>query len=77
MKRLLVILVTAAIILSSGWWMLRRPDISYTTLESVYSKSNSRFLKSGNEVEIHFTVLGQEPRQDPPDGPVETQRIWV
>ena len=63
MKRLLVILVTAAIILSSGWWMLRRPDISYTTLESVYSKSNSRFLKSGNEVEIHFTDSG--PRDAP------------
>ncbi|WP_206741137.1 MULTISPECIES: alpha/beta fold hydrolase [Hyphomonas] len=63
LKRLFVVLVTLAIILTAGWWMLRRDDISYTTLESVYSKSNSRFLKSGKDVEIHFTDSG--PRDAP------------
>jgi pimeloyl-ACP methyl ester carboxylesterase len=63
MKRLLVVLVTVAIILTAGWLMLRRPDISYNTLESVYSKSNSRFLKSGSQIELHFTDTG--PRDAP------------
>jgi pimeloyl-ACP methyl ester carboxylesterase len=63
MKRLLVVLVTVAIILTAGWLMLRRPDISYNTLESVYSKSNSRYLKSGNKIELHFTDTG--PRDAP------------
>ena len=63
MKRLLVVLVTVAIILTAGWLMLRRPDISYNTLESVYSKSNSRYLKSGSQVELHFTDTG--PRDAP------------
>ena len=63
MKRLLVVLVTVAIILTAGWLMLRRPDISYNTLESVYSKSNSRYLKSGSQIELHFTDTG--PRDAP------------
>lgn len=63
MKRLLVVLVTVAIILTAGWLMLRRPDISYNTLESVYSKSNSRYLKSGNKIVLHFTDTG--PRDAP------------
>ena len=63
MKRLLVVLVTVAIILTAGWVMLRRPDISYNTLESVYSKSNSRYLKSGSQIELHFTDTG--PRDAP------------
>ena len=58
MKRLLVVLVTVAIILTAGWLMLRRPDISYNTLESVYSKSNSRYLKSGSQIQLHFTDTG-------------------
>lgn len=63
MKRLLVVLLTLAIILTTGWWMLRRADISYNTLESVYSKSNSRYLKTGDRIELHFTDSG--PRDAP------------
>ncbi|HAW56011.1 MAG TPA: alpha/beta hydrolase, partial [Hyphomonas sp.] len=48
---------------TAGWLMLRRPDISYNTLESVYSKSNSRYLKSGSQIELHFTDTG--PRDAP------------
>lgn len=63
MKRLLVVLLTGAIILTAGWLMLRRPDISYNTLESVYATPNSRYLKSGSQIELHFTDTG--PRDAP------------
>ncbi|KCZ51079.1 alpha/beta fold hydrolase [Hyphomonas pacifica] len=62
-RRFLVVLLTVGVILTAGWYMLKRPDISYNTLESVYSYNDSRFLKSGGETQIHFRDIG--PRDAP------------
>ena len=62
-KRLIVVLVTIAIILTAGWVMLRRPDISYTTLEAVYANADSRFLKADQTTKLHFRDIG--PREAP------------
>lgn len=81
-KRIFVVLLTLAIILSAGWYMMRRPDISYDTLESVYASSKSRFLKSGGEVQLHFRDTG--PRKAPVvilvhgySASLETWKPWV
>lgn len=63
LKRFLIVLLTVGIILAAGWYMLKRPDISYNTLESIYSYNDSRYLKSGGETQIHFRDIG--PRDAP------------
>lgn len=63
MSRLLVVLLTIVVILTAGWFMMRRPDISYTTLEAVYANADSRFLQSGEEQSFHFRDVG--PRDAP------------
>ena len=62
-RRFLVVLLTLGVILTAGFYMLKRPDISYNTLESVYSYNDSRYLKSGGETQIHFRDIG--PRDAP------------
>lgn len=61
--RVLVIVMTISVILAAGWFTMRRPDISYATLESVYGNADSRFLKSTETGQIHFRDVG--PRDAP------------
>lgn len=63
MSRLLVVLLTIAVILTAGWFSLRRPDISYTTLETVYANADSHFLRLGEDQSFHFRDVG--PRDAP------------
>lgn len=60
---LTTIFITLAIILGAGWLALRRSDIPFEQLDSIYTSSGSRFLDLGNEVRIHFRDAG--PRDAP------------
>ena len=46
-KRLVAIIVTLAIILAAGWYVLRRPDIAFDRLESLYANAESKFMPMG------------------------------
>ncbi len=60
---LLTIIATLSIILAAGWLALRRSDIPFEQLDSIYTSSGSRFLDLGGEVRIHFRDAG--PRDAP------------
>jgi pimeloyl-ACP methyl ester carboxylesterase len=62
-KRLLAIIVTLAIILAAGWFVLRRPDIAFDRLESLYANAESKFMPMGESGRIHYRDVG--PRNAP------------
>lgn len=62
-RRLIVVLGVFAIVLSVGWFAMKRPDISYDGLESVYANGDSRFIDLANGTNIHFQDMG--PRDAP------------
>jgi pimeloyl-ACP methyl ester carboxylesterase len=62
-KSLVVIIVTLAIILAAGWFVLRRPDIAFDRLESLYANAESKFMPMGESGRIHYRDVG--PRDAP------------
>ncbi len=60
---LITILATLAIILAAGWLALRRSDIPFEQLDSIYTSSDSRFLDLEGGARIHFRDTG--PRDAP------------
>lgn len=62
-KSLVAIIVTLAIILAAGWFVLRRPDIAFDRLESLYATAESKFMPMGETGRIHYRDVG--PRNAP------------
>jgi len=62
-RGLLAIVVTLAIILGAGWFVMKRPDIGYDRLESMYASNASRFMPMGEDSRIHYRDVG--PRDAP------------
>ncbi len=62
-RRFLAVIVTIGIILFAGWMTLRRDDIPFEQLESVYANADSRYLAFGDDMRVHFRDVG--PRDAP------------
>lgn len=62
-SRFLAVVVTLGVILFAGWWSLKRDDIPYEQLETIYASSDSRYLALDDEKRIHFRDVG--PRDAP------------
>ncbi|MEM5518877.1 alpha/beta hydrolase [Henriciella sp. AS95] len=62
LRKLAAILLSIVAILAAGWLALRRPDISYDTLETAYALPTSNF-ETVEDAKIHFTDAG--PRDAP------------
>lgn len=63
LSRFLAVILTLGVILFAGWWSLKRDDIPYDQLETIYASSDSRYLALGEEMRIHFRDVG--PRDAP------------
>lgn len=57
-RRLLAVILTIGVILAAGWLTLRRGDIPFEQLESVYANSDSRYLAFGDNMRVHFRDVG-------------------
>lgn len=57
-KSLVAIIATLAIILAAGWFVLRRPDIAFDRLESLYANAESKFMPMGEGGRIHYRDVG-------------------
>lgn len=64
LRRLLTVLIIVFLILTAGWLALRRDDIPYQSLETVYASASSEFLTLSDGVKIHYRDEGL------PDGDV-------
>jgi pimeloyl-ACP methyl ester carboxylesterase len=62
-RSFLAVTLTLGIILFAGWMTLRRADIPYEQLETVYANSDSRYLAFGDGMRVHFRDVG--PRDAP------------
>ena len=56
--RMVAVLLTVVAILAAGWLVLRRADIPYDTLETMYSVQDTQFLTLNNGLKIHYTDTG-------------------
>ena len=57
-RRLLTIIIIIVLILAAGWMALRRADIPYQSLETVYASSTSEFLTLSDGLKIHYRDEG-------------------
>jgi pimeloyl-ACP methyl ester carboxylesterase len=62
MRRTLAVLLTIVAVLAAGWLALRRADIPYDTLETVYSVPDTQFMTLDDGLKIHFTDTGPQDR---------------
>ena len=61
-RRTLAISLTIVAVLAAGWLALRRADIPYDTLETVYSVPDTQFTTLDDGLKIHFTDTGPRDR---------------
>lgn len=59
-RRIFFVLVSLAVIVGAGWLALKRADISYAALETVYMSDTSRFLTVEDGTKIHYRDEGQK-----------------
>lgn len=59
LRRLLIVLVILFLILTAGWMALRRDDIPYQTLETVYTSPSSQFLTLSDGLKLHYRDEGR------------------
>ncbi len=62
-RRFLAVLLTVIAILAAGWLSLRRPDISFETLEAAYALQDSQFMSLETGYNAHYRDVG--PRDAP------------
>lgn len=62
MRRTLAVLLTIVAVLAAGWLALRRADIPYDTLETVYSVPDTQFMTLDDGLKVHFTDTGPQDR---------------
>lgn len=63
-RRLLSVLLVILVLAAVGWLAMRRADIPYDTLETLYASEQSEFLTLPDGVKLHYRDEGN------PDGPV-------
>ncbi|MEM6534151.1 MAG: alpha/beta hydrolase [Pseudomonadota bacterium] len=56
--RTVAVLLTVVAILAAGWLVLRRADIPYDTLETMYSVPDTQFLTLNSGLKVHYTDTG-------------------
>ena len=62
LRRTLAVGLTIVAVLAAGWLALRRADIPYDTLETIYATQDSQFMTLDDGLKIHFTDTGPQDR---------------
>ncbi|MEL7113517.1 MAG: alpha/beta hydrolase [Pseudomonadota bacterium] len=62
MRRTLAVGLTIVAVLAAGWLALRRADIPYDTLETIYSVQDTQFMTLEDGLKVHFTDTGPQDR---------------
>lgn len=62
MRRTLAVGLTIVAVLAAGWLAMRRADIPYDTLETVYSVPDTQFMTLDDGLKVHFTDTGPQDR---------------
>lgn len=62
LRRTLAVGLTIVAVLAAGWLALRRADIPYDTLESVYTTPDTQFMTLDDGLKIHYTDTGPQDR---------------
>lgn len=62
LRRTLAVILTIVAVLAAGWLALRRADIPYDTLETIYSVRDTQFMTLNNGLKIHYTDTGSHDR---------------
>jgi len=62
LRRTLAVILTIVAVLAAGWLALRRADIPYDTLETIYATPDSQFMTLDDGLKIHFTDTGPQDR---------------
>jgi pimeloyl-ACP methyl ester carboxylesterase len=61
-RRTLAVSLTIVAVLAAGWLALRRADIPYDTLETIYSVPDTQFMTLDDGLKIHYTDTGPRDR---------------
>lgn len=62
LRRTLAVILTIVAVLAAGWLALRRADIPYDTLETIYSTPDTQFMTLDDGLKVHFTDTGPQDR---------------
>jgi len=62
LRRTLAVGLTIVAVLAAGWLALRRADIPYDTLETIYALPDSQFMTLEDGLKVHFTDTGPQDR---------------
>lgn len=62
LRRTLAVSLTIVAVLAAGWLALRRADIPYDTLETIYATQDSQFMTLDDGLKVHFTDTGPQER---------------
>ena len=62
LRRTFAVVLTIVAVLAAGWLSLRRADIPYNTLETIYSLPDSQFIRLDDGLKVHFTDTGPTDR---------------
>jgi pimeloyl-ACP methyl ester carboxylesterase len=62
LRRTLAVILTIVAVLAAGWLALRRADIPYDTLETIYSTPDTQFMTLNNGLKVHYTDTGPKDR---------------
>lgn len=62
LRRTLAVILTIVAVLAAGWLALRRADIPYDTLETIYSVQDTQFMTLDDGLKIHYTDTGPHDR---------------
>lgn len=63
LRRTLAVGLTIVAVLAAGWLALRRADIPYDTLETIYATPDTQFMTLDDGLKVHFTDTG--PQNNP------------
>ena len=58
LRRTLAVILTIVAVLAAGWLALRRADIPYDTLETIYSTPDTQFMTLDDGLKAGDIVLG-------------------
>ncbi len=62
LRRTLAVILTIVAVLAAGWLALRRADIPYDTLETIYSTPDTQFMTLDDGLKLHYTDTGPQDR---------------
>lgn len=62
LRRTLAVILTIVAVLAAGWLALRRADIPYDTLETIYSTPDTQFMTLDDGLKVHYTDTGPKDR---------------